>query len=803
MNQLVFATELDLLHTQSMQRLYDLHQLGLTDRVFIDASHSRLHHVVGVLHQVDSLVKAIAKNLRKGPQGTFSFGEDRMAVLSALDLAKLVEKSRPTIRLIGLLHDLTHAPYGHTVEDEIELVACKHDDPKRQAEAYYRLLCEYVGWLAKDAPPIKDLLIPDDLAAFLNDPDEVSPPNPEKVGSFLAALISGVPAESLALSWRVPAHEVAEFIGQLRVAMTALLHLELLHKDEPTDKHFPQADGTYSFQRLCDSCLNALGKAPGSFSPHRDAYMLDVVGNTVCADLLDYAKRDSRHANLKLDYDAERIAEHFTLVECNENFNLLPQRKNRQNNTTHVDPFEGWCIRTAISLFSHKFRAEVPSELMNLLNVRFFLYERAIYNPTKCAAGAMLGTALQLLGWRRAEGEDDGDDILPRRLRNIGDAVFLHDIGNAVRIILNRGMSPLPSSESNFMGSQIPIARCLEATPNASQETVDLERSAGLELLRRLRARRFYRPVFRVLPSLQESKLKVKPADVAAKLRHSDIRYRVERQIEVAAGLRLGSIVIHCPRENTAEKVANALLVMPDADVEKAKICRLHDITELSPELFSTHEKAVHAVEAMYKSMWRLVVYVSPEYLPRYEEIIAKAGEVLFQAVGSKDARKMYPSAALSNDPMLQLELEKRRDAATALRQAQEHAEAPATVDSGSVPVETVLGKLLSDSGLAPKSGGEFDQASLEDFVRRAAARFREDEIIGEVFKDSASSEERSTVIQWISAHPMGSDRYTRFKEHISFKVTWPRKGSASERLKRVMAFLDQAYEQSNTLFKP
>src|SRR5580704_13229406 len=139
------------------------------------------------------------------------------------------------------------------------------------------------------------------------------------------------------------------------------------------------------------------------------------------------------------------------------------------------------------------------------------------------------------------------------------------------------------------------MARCRGATPNESKETVDLERSAGLELLRRLRARRFYRPVFRVLPSLQESKLKVKPADVAAKLRHSDIRYRVERQIEVAAGLRLGSIVIHCPRENTAEKVANALLVMPDADVEKAKICRLHDITELSPELFSTHEKAVHA----------------------------------------------------------------------------------------------------------------------------------------------------------------------------------------------------------------
>jgi HD superfamily phosphohydrolase len=796
------------LHTQSMQRLYDLHQLGLTDRVFIDASHSRLHHVVGVLHQVDNLVEAIAKNLKRGPQGTFKFGEDRAGGVSAIQLAKLVTDSRPVIRLIGLLHDLTHAPYGHTVEDEIELVSCKHDDPERQAEAYYRLLCEYVGWLAKDAPRVEGVAVPDELGAFLDAPDDVSPPSAESVGSFLARLIRSVPSQSLALSWRVPAHEVVNFIAQLRAAMTALLHLELLHKDKPEGKHFPRADGSYSFQKLCDTCLKAMDKTPRTFVPHRDAYMLDIVGNTVCADLLDYAKRDSRHANLKLDYDADRIAEHFTLVECNENFNLLPQRNNRQNDTPHTDPFEGWCIRTAISLFSHKFRAEVPSELMNLLNVRFFLYERAIYNPTKCAAGAMLGTALQLLGWRRADREPEGQDILPSRLRHIGDAVFLHDIGNAVRMVLANASPLVPSGGEQFVGSQIPLAQRLEARRlGGVRETTESELSAGLELLRRLRARRFYRPVFRVLPSLQESKLKVKPGDVANKLRHPDARYRVEREIEVAAGLRLGSIVIHCPRENTAEKVANALLVMPDADVEKAKICRLHDITQLSSELFSTHEEAIHAVEAMYRSMWRLVVYVSPEYMPRYEEIISKAGEVLFRVVGSKDAKRMYPDAALQNDPMLQIELEKRRDAATALQHAHEHTESVAAVAADDVSkanasADSLLATLLAEGGLIPKAGGEFDRASVEDFVRRAAAKFREDEIISEVFKDSANAEERRAILEWMPTHPMPPARYAKFKELISVKVTWSRQGKASDRLQRIVAFLDDAYERSEDLFQ-
>src|SRR6185437_14332117 len=96
-------------------------------------------------------------------------------------------------------------------------------------------------------------------------------------------------------------------------------------------------------------------------------------------------------------------------------------------------PFEGWCLRTAISLVSHKYRTDVPSELMNLLNVRFYLYERVIFHPTKCAAGAMLGTALQLLGWRKIG--DKPREELPKHLRFVGDEVFLHDISASLNFL--------------------------------------------------------------------------------------------------------------------------------------------------------------------------------------------------------------------------------------------------------------------------------------------------------------------------------------------------------------------------------
>ena len=52
-DQRIRSAEFDL-HMPALERLYDLHQLGMTDRVFIDASHSRLHHVIGVLEQVTS-----------------------------------------------------------------------------------------------------------------------------------------------------------------------------------------------------------------------------------------------------------------------------------------------------------------------------------------------------------------------------------------------------------------------------------------------------------------------------------------------------------------------------------------------------------------------------------------------------------------------------------------------------------------------------------------------------------------------------------------------------------------------------
>ena len=452
-DQRVSPAELEILHTPALQRLYGLRQLGLTDRVFIDASHARIHHVVGVLAQVDKLVSAVAANLRRTNR-ELSFGAaGHPTSMRSRDLAALVSERRPIIRLIGLLHDLTHAPFGHTVEDEIRIVDSRHDQPTRQAEAFYRLVCQVVGWLAIDAGALESdssCQIPDSMLPVVYGTPDTKPPSSEDVarlGKLINRTLTAAPTDIPGPSWRLSQRDLAILLARLDSAMTALLHLEVLHVRNPDPADIPSEEA-YPFQAVIRMGLRSTPYVHllerWRFTPHRDAYMLDVVGNTVCADLLDYAKRDSHLAGLRLDYDADRIAENFTLVSWDANaYDLERTGELKLEAEGTKDPFRGWCLRTAISLVSHKFRPDVAGELMNLLNVRFYLYERAVYHPTKCAAGAMLGTALQLLGWRTMPDRRKGQ--LPPHLQFVGDDVFLHDIRSAASFIL-KFLGRLPAS---------------------------------------------------------------------------------------------------------------------------------------------------------------------------------------------------------------------------------------------------------------------------------------------------------------------------------------------------------------------
>ena len=112
-------------------------------------------------------------------------------------------------------------------------------------------------------------------------------------------------------------------------------------------------------------------------------------------------------------------------------------------------------------------------------------------------------------------------------------------------------------------------------------------------------------PFWRALPSSADARLQAGAEALADLFRQPNLRYEAERQIEIKAGLPLGTVTIHCPNRTTARKIANVLLTRPGPDSED-EVCKLKDIGSLDGPVFGEHQKAVKAVEEMYGSMWRL-----------------------------------------------------------------------------------------------------------------------------------------------------------------------------------------------------
>lgn len=121
--------ELDILNTVEMQRLRSIRQLGLTNRVYPGAEHSRLSHSIGSVARVEQILRTI---------------EDR-------DGIRIDPDFRITARIYALVHDVTHIPFGHTIEDELRLFERHDENPGRIERLLLRADSEIGSVLLSDA----------------------------------------------------------------------------------------------------------------------------------------------------------------------------------------------------------------------------------------------------------------------------------------------------------------------------------------------------------------------------------------------------------------------------------------------------------------------------------------------------------------------------------------------------------------------------------------------------------------------------------------------------------------------------
>src|SRR5437867_7274702 len=107
------ALKVELMDTPDFQRLRGIKQLGTAYLVFPSAVHTRFEHSLGTSWMAHRIVQSIRRSR------SISADEENV------------------IRVAALLHDITHIPFGHTLEDERRVLP-RHDKDEDRVEYFLK-----------------------------------------------------------------------------------------------------------------------------------------------------------------------------------------------------------------------------------------------------------------------------------------------------------------------------------------------------------------------------------------------------------------------------------------------------------------------------------------------------------------------------------------------------------------------------------------------------------------------------------------------------------------------------------------
>lgn len=324
------------------QRLSGLRQLGFADVAYRGAQHTRFEHSVGTYFMARTMLRRIAQNHERLELDHPGSLLSNSLVLNPANSNYPTDNTsyqavwRGVIEIVSvaaLIHDLGHVPYGHTLEDEFAGLYERHDilaGPRLHA-----MLFDESSDLAK-------VFSNEASAAWL----------PKLKNSDMARLIYVI------LNWKENIDSRQDFSGVIASA----------------SKHAASEATTRILDDLSQWYTTFSDPRGRLFSP----FMSDVVGNTICADLLDYLQRDRLNLGMG-SRRHDRLQRYFTLKEG----------KLRSD--------EG--VRMSI-MVTRKGRGgqkhDVATSILDIMRERYEMAERVFYNHKKAAASAMLVKLLEL-----------------------------------------------------------------------------------------------------------------------------------------------------------------------------------------------------------------------------------------------------------------------------------------------------------------------------------------------------------------------------------------------------------------------
>lgn len=330
-----FVTKI--INCPEFQRLDGILQLGFANFVYRGAKHSRFEHSVGSYYLAQRILEHAKENHKifglPFPYGTISpdFGTTNEEKFEAI---------KKVVGYAALLHDLSHVPFGHTLEDEFNEFYVKHDG--LESTRLYHLFFNERSNVAKifdEEKPFVANLNNHDLRKLL----------------FLAIKFRCVIDEKGYTSFKKLIADALERIENNKT---------LLDKREHENAKIMLNQLDEDYDRFTSNNL---------FHP----FMNDLVADTICADLLDYVMRDADGTGLEaMGYDS-RIFDYFILAK---------------------DLVTGQ-LRLALKVYHNgKERLDLVTEVLRTMNNRYYLAERVYYHRSKAAASTILNKVLKIVG---------------------------------------------------------------------------------------------------------------------------------------------------------------------------------------------------------------------------------------------------------------------------------------------------------------------------------------------------------------------------------------------------------------------
>ncbi len=466
------ALEVAIIDSPDFQRLRRIQQLGPAQWVYPTALHTRFDHSIGVLATAELMIQSI----RQAHSQIDASGS------AAVKPCVITENQRVLARLFGLLHDITHVPYGHTLENELR-VFDPHDafDSTDGQSRFERFLGE---------------------------------------GSTIGKLI------------------------QVHLGRAMYDRFRAVCLRGKTDRLEVSDDG----DTTCDEFI----------------YFL--VSDTVCADLIDYTRRDCVFCNLEF-----RVPSRFL------NFMYVAD----------TNQPEGLRRRVVIRLWKPRTEAprrDVITDLAELLNARYMLAERVYYHHTKIVVGTMIARAA-------LEAKLNGR-LTMSQMFEFGDATFLDYV--------------------------------LRLGSDQSQKTLDESERACLKLASDLARKVLHRELYETVKEYPRERFEDGGGNANARQRAQNLltsaedRRLHENEIANIAGAADGDVLLYIGEDKMNAKVAKAVV---DWRGELTLLKSMND---------ETMQARLNAIAGAHERLWNVSLIVNPDLPAEQKELAQLAFEARF-----------------------------------------------------------------------------------------------------------------------------------------------------------------------------